>query len=192
MDTATWAILVSFVSLLVATASFVWSVWATFIHPKAKVSVTAGFCFVDPVTRTIVSTTGYHDPPEMASKDNWEKPAVYFEATNHGPGKVTLRVAVGTKNWIARANKSKLGTIYPYYDYPFDLSTKGIVAKELPRTIDVGEDVRVYCPPTVDWFTKDKLKRFGFVDSFGRVHLCSRRNGKALNHNVTSRVAGAS
>jgi|LGOV01.1.fsa_nt_gb hypothetical protein len=192
MTTADWAIVISLCALAVSAGSFIWNVWSTFIFPKAKVNVWASLSYFDPIEKVIISAHVDGVLPEMSSDRRLVAPSVSISATNHGPGDVTLQMALGSKSCFWTGKKSKLGTLNPYNDYPADLETNGIFSGKLPKTLKVGESISVYFPQITDWFEEEKLKKFGFNDSFGRIHLCKASNGRALKKMVLNPPVGQS
>lgn len=42
MTTADWALVVSFFSIAIAFASFIWNVWSKFIYPKPRLQLHIG------------------------------------------------------------------------------------------------------------------------------------------------------
>ncbi|TIX54626.1 MAG: hypothetical protein E5V33_24935, partial [Mesorhizobium sp.] len=75
VTTADWALLISLLSACISAAGFIWNVWSKFIYPKAKV-------------RTAFSVMN------LISKAGESPPFLNLNATNYGPGAVTLYAAV--------------------------------------------------------------------------------------------------
>jgi len=155
MQNADWALFISIVSLFLAVASFVWSVWSTFIYPRPKISVSAN----------IMQTYGTGSEQEF----------FVISATNHGPNELTLRHAVQAeyKDCFSKKMKSLL-ILQPLNNpqaYPLDKSF-GVFGGGLPKKLAVGEEFQVYFPVDNKWFNLER-GRFGLYDTFGRYHLCS-------------------
>lgn len=157
MQNADWALVISIIALLLAVASFVWSVWSMFIYPKPKISVSA----------SIMKTFG----------TNIEQDFFVIHATNHGPNELTIRHAVQAeyKNCFSKKLKS-LFILQPLnnpQEYPFDKSAS-LFGGELPKKLSVGDEFQVFFPVADEWFDL-KRGRFGLYDTFGRYHLCSSK-----------------
>ena len=118
-------------------------------------------------------------------------PFIDLSATNHGPAEVTLHSAVarGRRKWFVR--KPRYGILNPLEGFPtVQNHTHGPFSGGLPKKLAVGEQFSAYFPITVEWFTGDKdLVRFGFHDTFGRNHWCSRKNAKELRARVLEEQA---
>lgn len=169
MNTADWALIISLCSFIISLASFIWNVWSKFIYPKARIEVHMSVMFA--------AGAAYKDVP----------PAMAIHATNHGPTDVTLHSAIGqTRKWWKRYPIT-IGILNPYNAYPNDLETTGPFSGGLPKKLTVGEQFSVYLPVSRNFFEDEKLTDFGFHDTFGRDHLCSRKDvekvrGEALKN----------
>lgn len=107
-------------------------------------------------------------------------PFIAMHATNHGPAEVTLHAAIARspREWFFR--QPRYGVLNPVEGFPITLNhSRGPFSGGLPKKLAVGESFSVYFPITVEWFTSDNnLVRFGFNDTFGQNHWCSRKNAK--------------
>ncbi|MBL4807153.1 MAG: hypothetical protein JKY31_07675 [Rhodobacteraceae bacterium] len=178
--TADYAFLISLCSLALASASFIWNIWAKFIYPKPKVKINVGISYCDFPSNSIVTAHSNGELSHASSKDNLTNPSVSFSATNHGPGEVILQLTIGTFTRFRIGKKSNLAHFNPYNDYPDDLTSRGSFSGGIPKKLEVGETFTAYFPIMKDWVNSDKLKRFGFSDSFDRIHLCSSKDGRDL------------
>ncbi len=173
MTTADWALIISLGSLVVAAASFTWSVWSTFIYPKPKVDV--GFNIM-----TVHNREGEDGPDGIA-----------LHATNHGPNPVRLVLAVarGRKRWPW--SKASFGVLNPYRQFPpmHPQDTDGPFSGGLPKILEVGESFTVYFPVSLNWFENEHLTLFGWEDTFGRRHWCTRKAVKRVEERARVIVA---
>ena len=153
MTVADWALVVSLCSVVIALASFVWNVWSVFIFPKAKVSV--GFSM-----STIFHPGGPHHQKELLT----------LNATNLGPGDVTLHSALVRKK-KARffQRRHSYGLLNPLISAYSDES-HGPFSGGLPKKVSVGESFSAYLIPNHTTLAKDDYDRIGFNDTFGRYH----------------------
>lgn len=167
MTTSDWALVISCFSMLIALGSFLWNVWSTFIYPKPRVRV------------TIAIMTHMPNPENRPS-------IVSISATNFGPNEVTLRVVV------TRARKGFFARIQHRFLIPLDsaissTSSQGPLSGGLPKSLSVGEEFSCYFPISREWLD-DGLYRFGYGDTFGRVHWCSWRNSRHFLKRLAARV----
>lgn len=180
MTTGDWALIISLCSFAVALGSFIWNVWSKFIYPKPQIRVT--------FQASIIFHPGSSDH---------QQEFLSLNATNHGPGDVTLHSAVvyhrkekWWKDWRAFFKKHyrrQYGILNPLHDFPnrFD-HTIGPFSGGLPKKLPVGESFSSYFPREVDWF-QHKGFRIGFSDSFGRNHWCTKRDVEKVRKDVSSK-----
>jgi len=160
MTTADWALVLSVFSFAVFLAGFVWNVWSKFIYPKARV-------------RTSIAVM------EVIQQGAKGRSLVTLSATNYGPTDVTLYAAVARKKqkfWRSRTN-TKLALLQPYHDIDREYSN-GVFSGGLPKKVAVGEQFAVHFPVVRKWAEESGLQLYGFNDTFGRNHWCSRRTAK--------------
>lgn len=169
MTTADWALIVSLCSFGVALAGFVWNVWSKFIYPRAKVRASiAIFLIFDGDGSTPRRTIG-------------------LSATNYGPTEITLQTHTAKRRqgflWFRR-NKY-LALINPI-DHPDTNNVTGFSAPGFPKKLAVGESARMYFSAEAPkrWVEEANLFYFGFSDTFGRCHWCSRANAKKFRADV--------
>lgn len=169
MTTADWALVISLLSGVVALASFVWNVWSKFIFPKPRVETHA------------LITNAFDSDGTIGPE------AFTIRATNHGPSAVILHaaIALGPKKPGQRKN-ANVGFLYPYRNFPFDLTGGGPFVGGLPKKLEVGEMFTANFPVCRDWFEVDKLERFGFNDTFDRKHWCPKRDAAKVREDVLS------
>lgn len=155
MTTADWAIIISFGSLAISVASFIWNVLSKFIHPKPKVRVSFSTMAMFP------------SPPGSPS-------FLSLQATNHGPGDVTLHMA------MARSRRGRLKRLeYGFLTPSISLSrltdeTGTPFAGGLPKKLAVGETFVAYFPYPSQ-FLDEPIVDIGFVDTFGKHHWAPRK-----------------
>lgn len=168
MTTADWAIIISLGSLAVSIAGFVWNIWSKFIYPKPRIRV--GMSNV------------------IAIGDGWEQtpPCVSLSVVNHGPGEVTLDNALARprRRWLGLRRPRIYGMLNPFNNWPYDLSTNGPFSGGLPKTLNVGETFNVHFPRSRHWYDEANLVRFGFTDSFGRIHWATRSQCKEVRAEI--------
>ncbi len=156
LTTADWALIISVCSLIVALAGFVWNVWSKFIYPKPKVRV--GFA-----VKTLV----------MGDKTTLK--VLGLDATNYGPGQVTLHNAIGR---LQQSHFKRLGTFItnPLHNFPMQRDhTVGPFSGGLPKKLDVGEGHSSYFPLLYEPLRDEPIVDMGFVDTFGRNHWAPRK-----------------
>jgi hypothetical protein len=169
MKTADWALVVSLFSVAVSLAGFVWNVWSKFIYPKARVRAYIGI---------YLSIDGDGTPPRKF---------IQLSATNYGPTEITLRGHQAKRRqgflWFRRDREHAL--INPIA-HPDSEQSTGWFAPDFPKKLAVGESVCVYFSRKApkDWVEKGDLYYFGFSDTFGRLHWCSRANAKKFRASV--------
>ena len=163
MTIADWALIISVFSTCIALASFIWNIWSKFIYPKPKISVAIAVMNVMP---------NPHNLPSFVS----------LSATNHGPNDVTLKLAL-TRTKKSLFKKSRFAIMQPA-EHPHALDqTSGPFSGGLPKSLKVGEEFAVYFPITKNWST-DGYYFYGFEDTFGRQHWCTKKNAKKFEENL--------
>ncbi|MDE2320155.1 MAG: hypothetical protein KGK02_10735 [Rhodospirillales bacterium] len=169
MTITDWAFTLSIFSFVVSLAGFVWNVWSKFIYPRAKVRTSIGiFLIFDGDGSTARKTIG-------------------LSATNYGPTEITLQTHTAKRRqgflWFRR-NRS-LALINPV-DHPDTNNVTGFVAPGFPKKLAVGESTRLYFSAQAPkrWVEEGDLFYFGFSDTFGRHHWCSRKNAKKFRADV--------
>ncbi|MGE4046275.1 MAG: hypothetical protein AB7F35_15570 [Acetobacteraceae bacterium] len=176
MTTADWALILSILSFFVALAGFVWNVWSKFIYPRAKVRAHVAVMLVidgngSPARRTIA-----------------------LSATNYGPTDITLRSHQAKRRqgflWFRR--NRHLAFINPIAHPDSEVPT-GWFAPGFPKKLAVGEGVTVYFSAGAPkrWVEKADLYYFGFSDTFGRLHWCSRSNARKFRKDVIENFGAA-
>jgi hypothetical protein len=167
MQTADWALIISIGSLVIASASFIWNIWAKFIYPKPTVRV------------HFAMLTIMH--PHGSSEDDYE--VLSLSATNMGPIETTLRKAfvLHQQNWFASKRYGILNTL-PSLPHDADhldhmaSTPSGPFAAGLPKKLAVGEEFTVYFIPDHEDLARGDYERIGFDDSFGGEHWAPRQN----------------
>lgn len=169
MTTADWALVVSIFSLVVSLGSFIWNVWSKFIYPKAKIRVYVGvYLIID----------GDGSPARKF---------IQLSATNYGPTEITLHGHQAKRRqgflWFGR--NRKLALINPV-THPDSNQPTGWFAPGFPKKLTVGEGVSVCFSREAPkrWIEDGDLYYFGFSDTFGRLHWCSRKNAKKFRADV--------
>jgi hypothetical protein len=169
MTTADWALVISICSVAVAVAGFVWNVWSKFIYPRAKV-------------RSYIAVMRIYDGDGSPARRT-----IALSATNYGPTDITLHMHTAKERqgflWFQR-NRS-LALINPI-DHPDSNRTTGYFPPGFPKKLTVGEAVTVYFAAAApkQWVEEGDLFHFGFSDTFGRYHWCSRANAKKFRKDV--------
>ena len=169
MTTADWALVLSIFSFAVSLEGFVWNVWSKFIYPRAKVRAYIAVMLV---------FDGDGTPPRKT---------ISLSATNYGPTDITLRSHPAKRRqgflWFRR--NRHLALINPIAHPDSDTPT-GWFAPGFPKKLAVGEGVTVYFSAEAPkrWVEEADLYYFGFSDTFGRLHWCSRANAKKFRKDV--------
>jgi hypothetical protein len=169
MTTADWALVVSLFSFMVSLAGFVWNIWSKFIYPRAKVRASIAIMLI---------FDGDGTPPRKF---------IAMAATNYGPTDITLSGHIAKRRqgflWFGRNRRfAALNTIA----HPDSEEPAGITAPGFPKKLAVGENVSVYLSAQGPkrWVEESDLYWFGFADTFGRNHWCSRANAKKFRADV--------
>jgi len=167
MTVADWALIISLGALGVTICNFVWNVWSKFIYPKPKVTASISFM-------TVYNGDGSTGPS-----------CITLNATNFGPAEVILYAAT------AKEKKGNIGTLNPLQDFPLRTDhTLGPFSGGLPKKIDVGETFAAFFTVDNDWFGENNnLVRFGFQDTFGRNHWCSKKDVSRLKKSLLENTA---
>jgi hypothetical protein len=159
VTTADWALVLSILSFFVALAGFVWNVWSKFIYPKAKVRSHIGVYNGSPPRKTIS-----------------------LSATNYGPTEITLHIHLAKRQrqgFLWFRSDRHFAVMCPV-GHPDTNNVTGLFPPGFPKKLAVGEGAKVYFSPEAPkrWVEEDDLFYFGFSDTFGRYHWCSRANAK--------------
>jgi hypothetical protein len=159
MQTADWALVISIGSLLIASASFVWNIWAKFIYPKPRVRVNF----------SMMTLLDRQRPAERPQ-------ALRLSATNLGPIEVTLSGAlVRFSTSPFKDDSYGLLNILPAFPAsPVDDLGAGPFAGCLPKKLAVGEEFGVYLVADHESLAKGDYRDIGFNDTFGRNHWARR------------------
>lgn len=171
MTTGDWAFVVSLCSFFVSLAGFVWNVWSKFIYPRAKVRSNI----------TVMQIVAGDGRPDGGM--------ILLSATNFGPTDITLSGPQARRRqgflWFRR--NRKLAAIFnptpcPNSDTPV-----------FPKKLAVGEDVDVCFSTEAPkfWVEESDLYYFGFSDTFGRHHWCSRANARKFRADVVDYFGAA-
>ncbi len=169
MTTADWALTVSIFSFIISVAAFVWNVRSKFIYPRAKVRAYIGIYLI------------------MDGDGSPARKFIQLSATNYGPTEITLHSHQARRQqgflWFRRNRKLALINPIPH---PDSNVTTEWVAPGFPKKLAVGEGVTVYFSREAPrrWIEDGDLYYFGFSDTFGRFHWCSRRNAKKFRADV--------
>jgi hypothetical protein len=162
MKTADWALVISIGSFVIAILGFLWNVWSKFIYPKARVRTTIA---------VMKSFGGGAKGREL----------IVLNATNYGPTDVTLYAAISRarRSFLRLKSNTKLAILQPLDNADSD-KTSGFFSGGLPKKLLVGEQFAVFFPASAakKWATEKKLSDYGFSNTFGRYHWCSRGNSK--------------
>jgi len=112
---------------------------------------------------------------------------IQLSATNYGPTEITLHSHQAKRRqgflWFRR-NRT-LALINPIAHPDSDQPT-GWFAPGFPKKLAVGEGVTVCFSREAPkrWVGEANLYYFGFSDTFGRYHWCSRKNAKKFRADV--------
>jgi hypothetical protein len=153
MSTAEFALVVSVVSVFIASLSLGWNIYRDIVL-KARVDVSfAVVTLIDQSRR---------DRPQYLN----------IKATNFGPGSVTLSTIVvkDAPIWRRLLRRPRYAIITPDYTNP--LSAK------LPAKIEVGDKIELLLPHDKDAFLKEQFTHVGLSDYFGRMHWARTRDFK--------------
>lgn len=169
MTTADWALVVSLFSFLVSLAGFIWNVWSKFIYPRAKI-------------RSSISVMLIFDGDGSPARN-----MIQLSAINYGPTEITLHSHRAKRRqgflWFRRNRKIAMINAI---DHPDSKTTIGFFAPGFPKKLAVGESINVYflAEAPKRWVEENDLFYFGFLDTFGRYHWCSRKNAKKFRKDI--------
>ncbi len=154
MSTEQIAILVSFGSLMIAMLALGWNVYRDVVlKPKLRVHAAV----VDVVSGgqnhgTYISVTG----------------------TDFGPGRLKVTMVCGRRNWLFTRWLGRKQYFLVVENRSNPLSTP------LPADLEVGERAEILLPWDADCFLKDRVRRVGLNDSFGKIHWAPATDLRAL------------
>ena len=169
MTTADWALVISLCSVVISLAGFVWNVWSKFIYPRAKV-------------RSRIAIMLMFDGDGSPGRRS-----ISLSATNYGPTDITLHTHTAkARQGFLWFNRNRILALLNPVDHPDSNRPTGPFAPGFPKKLAVGEGVSVYFAADApkQWVEKGELFYFGFADTFGRYHWCSRANAKEFRKNV--------
>ncbi|MFZ2494075.1 MAG: hypothetical protein WA208_21550 [Thermoanaerobaculia bacterium] len=148
MERDTLAVIISCCSLVVSFAALGWSVYRE-LALKARV-------------KTTMAIGEWYVHGESSKK-------LLITVTNHGPGPVQVgSFTVKPPRW------RKFDVRYNVLPFDFD----DPLATRLPVMLSVGQTANVVLRYGPDLFLAGGASRVGIIDSFGRVHWTSRRDGR--------------
>jgi hypothetical protein len=169
MTTADRALIVSLFSFFVSLAGFIWNVWSKFIYPKARV-------------RAYIAIMNVIDGDGSPARKT-----IQLSATNYGPTDITLcsHPAKRRQGFLWFRRNHQLALINPIAHPDSNVPT-GWFAPGFPKKLAVGESVNVYFSADAPkrWVEEGDLFFFGFADTFGRYHWCSRANAKKFRKDI--------
>ena len=172
MTTADWAFVISIGSFVIAILSFVWNIWSKFIYPKARVRPTIAIM-------------------KSAGRGESGREFLTLSATNYGPTDVTLHTAISRKkrSLISWKVSTECFILQPL-DSADSNTSSGPFSGGLPKKLVVGEQFSVFFPGSAakEWVKEDKLSDYGFCDTFGRNHWCSKREIKEFEKQASSQA----
>ena len=169
MTTADWALVLSIFSFSVSLAGFVWNVWSKFIYPRAKV-------------RSHIDIYLIFDGDGGPARKT-----ISLSATNYGPTDIILHSHTAKRRqgllWF---NTNRYLALINPVDHPDTNNVTGFPAPGFPKKLAVGEGVQLYFSAEAPkrWVEKGDLFYFGFSDTFGRYHWCSRANAEKFRKDV--------
>jgi hypothetical protein len=151
MTTATIALIVSCLSLVISGIALGWNIYKD-VYLRARVRT---------LFRLMVLMAGNHR--------EWR---YCFSATNLGPGKVNLQALALVKWSIWRKLTRHLEHAVMLHDFKHPLGGK------LPYDLDVGQGTQLTFNPDECKFLSENYTHIGLTDSFGRIHWCRRQDMK--------------
>ena len=184
-STAQIALVISGLSFLLALSSFVWNIWSKYIFPKPRVQVTARVGYLDQHNGYVLYEHHSGTLPGGAKRDLLDVAVLALSATNFGPGEVTLSIAVARKSKLEDRSIWGTGMLNPYKNFPDDVSSDGPASGGLPKRLAVGDEFTAFLPFNTDWFTRERLVKFGFLDTFRRKHYCRASDIRTLRNAAT-------
>lgn len=159
MDKNTFAVFVSFASLLMAAFAVGWNVYRDIIQkPKLKLSLMFGFI-----------ATADADPKSDAYR------RVILTVTNFGPGKTAAKTIMLRQSSLLKRlfKKAKRAFMMPDYEDPY--------SGKIPVKLEVGEEVTLTFRIADNLFLlKDDLDQIGITDPFGNTHWCKKSDYKRV------------
>jgi len=158
MEPAKIAIIVSFLSLIVAGISLYWLIKREFLKPKVKVD----FELFIPTSGSGIVVTNQK---------------LVISGTNMGPNEVRLTGIYLKPKGVWFKRKLKKGV---FFDWITRLNGHNSDV-QLPCTLQVGERKEFNLKYNQDCFLKeDKFVSIGFFDSFGKWHCVSKKQYKKV------------
>lgn len=152
---ATLALIISFISVLIAGISLGWSIRRDLLRPRVKVQFA-------------VSQMATEEGPENERH-------LVISGTNVGPGEVQL-TAIHLKPrwaWLKKIFRMKVGWGYLFRDY------RSPYTDQMPCVLRVGDRRHFFLPYHRNCFLKDeKYVGIGLTDSFVHSHWASKKTYK--------------
>jgi len=156
MNTADWALAVSFGSMLIAAAAFIWNVWAKFILPKPKLDVS-------------------FNAMKALGNVGFDGNIFVLATTNVGPFSSTIKMAVVRMQPKRFWQRHRTGVLNPLHNFPLQTNfTLGPFSGGLPKQLGIGEEFSLYFPYNAESELAE-VERVGVLDTFGRSHWCSTK-----------------
>jgi hypothetical protein len=163
MSPSDYALVISVLSICIASGSLLWNIWQKFLFVKPQLQVSFA------VWKVVQSGS-----PRL----------LILSVTNMGPGPALLQACTAKpkKPWWRRAES--YDTINPIHGNPLDLvpTTSGPFASPdgTPVKLDAGEIKQFYFPYTKDCFLKKQLTQVGINDTYQRLIWCRRLDMKKV------------
>ena len=156
MTTSDWAIIISFCSLALALASFVWNVWSKFIYPRARLDVS-------------------FRKMALLEDQTWSQDHLSLYIVNHGPTKTKVHCAT-LRERDSLLSKHHWALLNPIHDFPVrPYRSIGPFSGGLPKELDVGESLSLFFPYEELSFLNGPITKIGVTDVFGAHHWAPRK-----------------
>jgi hypothetical protein len=198
MTTAQWALVISAVAVAISLANLWWSIRLRFMHPKPRIAVrlhtfTVGGAIdpegwrVDNSPLALGRGCGRNDRGEVVDAEGRRVPVATVSFgrvtfTNFGPNDAIISdVVVSRKRRWRRARVDSIdpnGLPFPEVRYVLDF------LEALPIKLEVGAAEALEFPLPVN--SLDGIDRLGVLDTFERVHWCSRRQVEDLRKHLSA------
>ena len=157
------AIIISFLSLLVAAFSIGWNIYRDVIM-KARLRVNFMIAMISHPT--------FSEPLERLN----------ISATNFGPGKIkcSMLQLKETSFWKRIIRKDKHAVLINDYTDP--------LSSPLPCDLDVGESATFLFKLNQDCFLLEDWTHIGVSDSFGRIHWAPKKNVSVAKKSFAEKI----
>lgn len=177
--TADYALVISLFSATISLASFFWNVWSRFLYPKPTVRVSVSFVLFDDARQQILFF-----PARRPFEDRLEGrplilPAIRIYVTNFGPGEVKLGNPVVARRGKNAPKFEGYAQFNQFIKYPWQ-NPLTLEETRIESPLKPADDLALFVETSFGELLELQPTQIGFFDSFGRKHMCAKREVRHL------------